>query len=187
MSLALIWDCQQLNRAIRKRLDQGATSENHLCPMSIVNGRMSTSFVEYHGRGFWSWDGYLEHVLALLADRIGSSPSDEWLASLRDHWRAQSTGAFRGWIHPNLDEFLTSDKRREAVLALVEDLTSRSSLPREAQETSKLLEVLLRGEMNTDSSSPLDYMVSGAHPYKWSVNDQVVEQRDTSDERKQRP
>jgi hypothetical protein len=80
---------------------------------------MSSSFVEYRGRGFWSWDGYLEHVLTLLADSIGSVPTQEWLADLRDHWRTQSSGAFSGWIHPNLDEFVTSDERREAVLALL--------------------------------------------------------------------
>ena len=56
---------------------------------------MSTSFVEYRGRGFWSLDEYLEHVLALLAERIGNSPSQEWLANLRDHWHTQSSGNFR--------------------------------------------------------------------------------------------
>jgi hypothetical protein len=130
---------------------------------------MSTSFVEYRGRGFWSWDGYLEHVLALLADRIGNS-HQEWLEHLRDHWRAQSSGAFQGWIHPKLDEFVTNDERRETVLALLEDIASQPSLTREAQETARLLEGLLRGQVNTDASSPLDYMVSGPHPYKWSEN-----------------
>lgn len=77
---------------------------------------MSTSFVEYRGRGFWSFDGYLEHALALLADQIGHSPNDKWLADLRDHWRDQSSGAFRGWIHPNLDEYLPEEERREQVL-----------------------------------------------------------------------
>lgn len=130
---------------------------------------MSTSFVEYRGRGFWSWDGYLEHVLALLADRIGSSPKQAWLADLRDHWRAQSSGDFRGCIHPNLDEVVTSDERRELVLALLEGITSQPGLTRESKETARLLEALLRGQINTDASSPLDYMVSGPHPYKWSL------------------
>ena len=131
---------------------------------------MSTSFVEYRGHGFWSWDGYLEHVLALLADRIGNSPSEEWLTELRDHWRAQSSGDFRGLIHPKLDEFITSNERRGKVLALLGDIASQSELTREAQETARLLEALLRAQMNTDASSPLDYMVSGAHPYNWSEN-----------------
>jgi hypothetical protein len=130
---------------------------------------MSSSFVEYRGRGFWSWDGYLEHVLGLLADRIGSSPSQEWLSDLGDHWRAQSSGAFRGFIDPNLDEFVTSDERREAVLALLKGILLQSDLTPEAEQTARFLELLLRGQMTTDASSPLDYMVSGAHPYKRSV------------------
>ena len=64
---------------------------------------MSTSFVEYRGRGFWSLDDYLEHVLSLLADRIETSPDEKCLADLGEHWRAQSSGNFRGWIHPHLD------------------------------------------------------------------------------------
>jgi len=127
---------------------------------------MSTSFVGYRGRGFWSWDGYLEHVLFLLADRIGESPDEKWQADLRDHWRTQLSGEFRGWIHPNLDEFLTSDARRNTVLTLLIGLTSQPDLPREAQETVKLLELLLRGQLKTDETSPLDYMVSGPQPYK---------------------
>lgn len=130
---------------------------------------MSTSFVEYRGRGFWSWDGYLEHVFSLIADRIGGSPKEEWLAQLRDHWRSQSSGAFRGWINPKLDEFVTSDERRETVLALVEGIISQSSITREAEKTARLMDALLRGQLNTDASSPLDYMVSGPQPYKWSV------------------
>jgi hypothetical protein len=37
---------------------------------------MGKSFVEYRGRGFWSWDGCLEHLLFLLAEAIGPSPVD---------------------------------------------------------------------------------------------------------------
>ena len=130
---------------------------------------MSTSFVEYHGCGFWSWDGYLEHVLALLADRIGSSPKHEWLAQLRDHWNTQSSGAFRGWIAPKLGEFLTSDERRETVLTLLREIISQPDLTHEAKQTAILLEALLRNKLNTDASSSLDYMVSGPQPYIWSV------------------
>lgn len=130
---------------------------------------MSTSFVEYHGRGFWSWDGYLEHVLALLADRIGSSTEQEWLAELRDHWRTQSLGGFRGWINPRLDEFVTCEERMERVLALLEGIISQLGVTSEVEQTARLLQALLRGQLNTDASSPLDYMVSGSQPYKWSL------------------
>jgi len=125
---------------------------------------MSTSFVEYRGRGFWSLDDYLQHVLAMLAGRIGESPNEKWLADLRDHWRAQSSGDFRGWIHPNLDEFLTSDQRRETIRTLLKDIISARRVRRESKETARLLESLLRGEMTTDASSPLEYMVTESHP-----------------------
>ena len=144
---------------------------------------MSTSFVEYQGRGFWSWDGYLEHVLALLANQIGESPNQTWLAELRNHWRSQSSGTFRGWIHPNLDEFLTDDKRREVVLGLLNEILLMPGLSREAQETAQLFEALLRRQVHTDASSKLDYMVSGPQPYEWSLRDQSNEMRDRSDER----
>lgn len=78
---------------------------------------MSSSFVKYRERGFWSWDGYLEHLLALLADEVGPSPEQEWLTDLRDHWRSQASGAFGGWIHPKLDEYVTSEERLTAVIA----------------------------------------------------------------------
>src|SRR5882672_8941911 len=114
---------------------------------------MSTSFVEYRGRGFWSLDDYLEHVLALLADRIGESPNEKWLADLRDHWRTQSSGDFRGWIHPKLDEFVTSDDRRAAVLTFLDGTALQPDLPREARETAKLFEALLRDQITTDASA----------------------------------
>jgi hypothetical protein len=78
-------------------------------------------------------------------------------------------GAFSGWIHPKLDEFITSDERREAVLALLKGITSQPDLTPEAEQTARLLEALLWGQINTDASSPLDYMISGPHPYKWSL------------------
>lgn len=131
---------------------------------------MSTSFVEYRGRGFWSFDGYLEHALALLADQIGNSPNDKWLADLRDHWLDQSSGAFGGSINPNLDEYLTSEERREQILSLLRALLSNTQLTREARETLKLTQALLSGHLNTDASSALDYMVSGPHPYKWAMD-----------------
>jgi hypothetical protein len=131
---------------------------------------MSTSFVEYRGRGFWSWDGYLEHVLALLADRIGSSPQQGWQAELRDYWRTQSSGSFRGWINPKLDEFVTSEERCEALLALLGGIISQPGLTPEAQQTARFMDALLRGQLNTDASSPLDYMVSGSQPYEWSLD-----------------
>lgn len=151
--------------------------------MGMATAYMSTSFIEYQGYGFWSWDGYLEHVLALLARQIGNSPNQIWLAELRDHWQSQASGVFRGWIHPNLDEFITDDERRNVVLGLLNEVLSTTGLNREAEETARLLEALLRRQVHTDASSKLDYMVNGPQPYKWSLQDVVDEERDRSDER----
>ena len=90
---------------------------------------MGTSFVEYRGRGFWSWDGYLEHALFLLAEAIGESPRESWLNEVRDHWREQASGMFTADIHPNLDEYLTSEDRRNVVLKLLEEVRSSEVTP----------------------------------------------------------
>jgi hypothetical protein len=71
------------------------------------------------------------------------------------------------WIHPGLDEFIVNDWRRAQVLELLESLTVQHGVTREAEQTASLIAKLLRGELETDESSPLDYMVSGIHPYKW--------------------
>jgi hypothetical protein len=41
---------------------------------------MATSFTEYRGFGFWSWDSYLEHVAGEIAEVIFSKKEREnWL------------------------------------------------------------------------------------------------------------
>ena len=114
-------------------------------------------------------------MLFLLANTIGQSPGEPWLSELRDNWRAQASGAFSAWIHPKLDEYVSSEERRKVVLALVEGVISQPGLTREAEETAKLLKSLLLGEITTDASSPLGYMVSGEHPYEWSLGNAEAE------------
>jgi hypothetical protein len=130
---------------------------------------MGNSFVEYRGHGFWSWDGYLEHVLFLLAEAIGPTPQEVWLNEVRDHWRDQASGVFSAWIHPNLDEFVTGDYRRDVILKLISEIHSRPDVTPEVVATAEFLRRLIVGEITTDPASPLDYMVSGEHPYEWWV------------------
>jgi len=130
---------------------------------------MGTSFVEYRRHGFWSWDGYLEHTLFLLAEAIGESPQETWLSDVRDHWRQQASGIFTGWIHPDLDEYLTSEDRRNAILKLIDAVHSSAEVTPEVKATVEFLRRLIIGEISTDAASPLDYMVSGEHPYEWWV------------------
>ncbi len=130
---------------------------------------MGSSFVEYRRRGYWSYDAYLEHLLALLAEAVGASPAEDWLAHARDHWLKMSSGSFSGWIHPNFDEYLTSDERCQRFLAVLGTIRSRHDIRREVEETAELLRKLLTGDLETDESSPLDYMVTGIYPYQWRI------------------
>lgn len=130
---------------------------------------MGTSFVEYKGRGFWSWDGYLEHVLFLLAEAIGPSPQESWLNEVRDHWHEQASGVFSAWINPDLDEYVSTEDRRNVILELIDAVQSRPDVTPEAGATAEFLKHLILEEITTDAASPLDYMVSGEHPYEWWV------------------
>ncbi len=127
---------------------------------------MGTSYVEYRDKGFWSWDGYLEHLLALLANSIPASETDKWLIEARDHWRKQSSGDFGGWIHPMLNEYCATEQHRTIIMEKVESLLDSKSLTEEVRKTADLLLALLKGEMGTDATSPLDYIVTGSHPYQ---------------------
>ena len=71
----------------------------------------------------------------------------------------QASGAFRGWIHPDLDEILNQGEQRSAFLNLTQAISRRTDLTRETKATLELLQRLIQEELTTDASSPLDYMV----------------------------
>lgn len=152
-----------------KRSSVRAPADRIVRRLSVQGDEMGSSFVEYRGHGFWSYDAYLEHLLALLAEAVGTSPAEDWLAHARDHWLKMSSGIFSGWIHPNLDEYLTSDEHCQIFLKVLGTIQSREDITREVKETSELLRKLLAGNLETDESSPLDYMVTGIHPYQWRI------------------
>jgi len=120
---------------------------------------VGSSFIDYRGRGFWSHDAYIERFLSLLANAPAPLPAQDWLGDAREHWRLQASGVFHGWIHPRFDEYLSSDERRLAVLALVVDIREHAGSEGDLRQTCDLVEKLLRGELATDAASPLDYMV----------------------------
>jgi hypothetical protein len=126
---------------------------------------VSTSYVEFRGHGFWSFDPYLEHFLSALAASVPQG-APTWLEAARAHWLEQSGGAFAGWMSPRLDEVASNEERRAALLILVETVVGSARRP-ELRTTAEFVRELLGGRMKTDASSPLDYMVSGEHPYEW--------------------
>ena len=122
---------------------------------------MSTSYVNYRGRGFWSWDGYLEDALGIISEAIHGDTSPDWLKTARQHWTEQASGGFMGCIYPDLGKFLTTDERQQALLRIIEFGLGRNYLTLGAKATLEMLASLVRGEIQTDASSPLDYMVQG--------------------------
>jgi hypothetical protein len=61
-------------------------------------------------------------------------------------------------VHPNFDEFLSADDRRDEIVNLVGRIRGDPGASQHLRETCALVARLLRGEL-TDASSPLDYMV----------------------------
>ena len=131
---------------------------------------MGSSFVEYRGKGFWSRDLYLEHFLACLADVAEASSPEDWLRDAATNWREQSSAGLIGWIHPQFDEYAADEDRRLTVLGLVTQIAQRPGATPELGQTCELAQRLLRGELATDASSPLDYMVRGKAPYPWPTS-----------------
>ncbi|CAN5822960.1 hypothetical protein BH09VER1_BH09VER1_41440 [soil metagenome] len=121
---------------------------------------MGSSYTKYRGHGFWSYDDFLERLVGDVAAMIRERPKPEqWLADLASHWELQSSGNFSGWIHLQFDEFLLSEKNRIEVRDLIQKATEQRKEDDPAARTGVLLVRLLDGQLTTDESSPLGYMV----------------------------
>ena len=126
---------------------------------------MGNSYVEFRGKGFWSWDGYLCDLLGVLATTPIKGPDPEWLVQAREQWLKEEAKGICGWISPTFSEMLCSEDQIRTFLKLVDSVNTRPDLTPELAETLRLLLALLNGELTTNASSPHDYMVSGALPY----------------------
>jgi hypothetical protein len=65
----------------------------------------------------------------------------------------------RGWIHLQLDDFLTSEERRRPILAFAQQVTERYPAAHSIHRTGILPVRLIGGEFKTNAASPLDYMI----------------------------
>ena len=80
---------------------------------------MGSSFIDFKDYGFWARDTHIELWLYLLVqeiDKLGARP--DWLIEAREHWHEQATVGFVGWVHPQLDDYLTSRERVDLVIGL---------------------------------------------------------------------
>jgi hypothetical protein len=128
---------------------------------------MSTSFVEYRGFGFWSWDPYIERVAGAVADTILSKEErEDWLTELAEHWKLQSSGIFMGWVHLKLDDFLIDEARRIELREFVRLVTEKEIVDSPLHKTGVFLLSLLDGKIAWTAASPLDYMVGYNSAYR---------------------
>jgi hypothetical protein len=79
---------------------------------------MSSTTVAFRGHEFEANDTALEVLLALLVDEIeASADSPEWLRKAAEEWNVAATAHFGYGVDPDLDDIITDDSQREAVLA----------------------------------------------------------------------
>ena len=116
---------------------------------------MGTSFIEYKEFGFWSRDNFIESwVTPLLAEMQNSPMSEKWQQSLIDDWRIQGTTA-SGWFL-GLDKYLIDTQRKDSMLSLAKRVLVFSNPL--GRETGELFIKLLEGRLETNESSPIDYL-----------------------------
>jgi hypothetical protein len=127
---------------------------------------MGSSYVEFRGNGFWSWDGYLCDLLGVLATTSVEGADSTWLVEARKKWLIEESKGICGWVSPEFSEILNDEDRVRTFLQLTNAVQSRPDLTSELAETLKLLVALLKGELTTNPSSPYDYVVSGVFPYR---------------------
>jgi hypothetical protein len=87
---------------------------------------MGSSFIEYRGFGFWSFDPFIERLAGEVAAAIeNQKEEEEWQADLGAHWKLQASGDFHGWVHLNLDEFLTGEERNKQIRSVVQTVVEQ--------------------------------------------------------------
>ena len=120
---------------------------------------MSTSYIEYRGHGFWSFDRNTEGLISSLADRLERHGGEAWTLALAEHWRRQASGVFSAWMSLMLDEFLIDEGRRRRLCEMLDEELVETQANDPIHKTGMLLSKLLNGEIDWAASTPLTYMV----------------------------
>jgi hypothetical protein len=117
---------------------------------------MGTSYVEFRKRGFWTRDSFLSDWLTpLIEEMSGNLPANDWSPPLIRHWEAQRE-IDGGCMDLALDSFLEEDEKGRQVISAAESALMRTD--EACGRTGQLFLALLRGEVKTDTSSPIDYL-----------------------------
>jgi len=120
---------------------------------------MGSSFIQYRGFGFWSYDPFIERFAGELATAIEKQNHiEDWEKGLVEHWKFQATG-ISGFVHLQIDEFIM-EERRIGFMKIVQEVIDSHPSEDPIHQTGLFLLRLLDGQLKTDASSPLDYMVA---------------------------
>ena len=117
---------------------------------------MGTSYVEFRKHGFWARDSILSGWLTTLINEMREGvPLNAWLRPLTGHWEMQIE-IDGGCMALELVSFLADDERYRYVISAADSARTRSSDA--SKRTGHLFLALLKGEVRTDASSPIDYL-----------------------------
>ena len=117
---------------------------------------MGTSFIKYKGFGFWSRDSFIESWLTtLIVEMRKLQDLQAWQQALVEEWRIQ-IAIDGGCMSLRLDEFLVDGPREESMLSLAKRALNFSDPL--GRETGELFIKLIEGGLETNESSPIDYL-----------------------------
>jgi hypothetical protein len=115
---------------------------------------MGSSFVAYKEFGFWTRDQYLSAWLIDLIHGIEEKENSNTWQTAIEKWR-EKIEINGGVMELSLDRFIES-KSQETILISLSEKVLESCKP-EGYRTGQLFISLLKGELKTTDSSPIDY------------------------------
>lgn len=142
---------------------------------------MGTSYVEFHNKGYWTHDVFLEGLSYLLAREFKKlKVKDVWQTALIDKWTNAATTGFVGCVPSYFEDFDTHDKvqlLRETLISIQKQLIDDPNFITVSElnensvgaggwielnlnrflNISKLTLDLIDGELKTNASSPISY------------------------------
>jgi hypothetical protein len=94
-------------------------------------------------------------LTTLIDEMRAGVPSNDWLRALIRHWEIQCE-IDGGCMALELDSFLADEEKHGYVVSAADFALARSSDAN--KRTGHLFLALLKGEVKTDASSPIDYL-----------------------------
>lgn len=90
---------------------------------------MSSSYIEFAEKGFWSKDGFVEAIQICLINEIEDTEisNDSWLAEYKNELALESLPLIYGGMSLKLDDFLIGDNRKKTLINLIDNVCIKIS------------------------------------------------------------